>query len=335
MTPIVARAETLWPRPAVRFFAPPVFAGRRPARLPDAVKMSLWLFATLFAASVQALRFLLQKRLAVSGLSAAAATFARFVYAPFAIAGGLAFWAGIGGGRLPAIGDGFWGYALAGGVSQILATICVVALFSYRNFAVGIAFSKVTVLMTVVAGFLVLGETVTGADLAAMAVGFLGVVLLSVPEGRRWRVLNRGSLLGLASGVFFAISAVGYRGASLEVFSDAPLVRAAVTLCLVTLGQTILLGLWLLLRDRAGLLAVFRRWRATSLVGATSMLGSMGWFTAYTLQTAAYVNAVGQVELVLSMAIGWLVLGERQTGRELLGIVLVGLSVAGLILLRA
>ena len=301
--------------------------------------MSLWLAATLFAASVQALRFLLQKRLSVSGLSPAAATFARFLYAPLVIAAGLAVWRMASGAPLPAIGPGFWPFALSGAVAQILATMCVVALFSRRNFAVGIAFSKVTVLMTVATGWLVLGERVGGWDLAAMAVGFVGVVLLSVPLGAvgagRLKVFNRASALGLASGAFFSISAIGYRGASLAIRSEAPVLRAAVALGLVTLVQVVLLGGWLVLRDRAGLLAVVRRWRGTMLVGATSLAGSLAWFTAYTLQTAAYVNAVGQVELILSMAISWLVLGERQTRRELAGIALVGCSVAGLIALRA
>jgi drug/metabolite transporter (DMT)-like permease len=187
-----------------------------------------------------------------------------------------------------------------------------------------------------VTGFLMLGETVTPAALAAMGVGFAGVLLLSLPEGAGLRggPFNAASALGLASGAFFAVSAVGYRGASLAVASDAALVRAAVTLCFVTLVQTALLGAWLAWRDRAGLKAVFRLWRATALVGATSLAGSLGWFTAYTLQTAAYVNAVGQVELVLSMLISRFMLGERQTRREGLGIVLVGASVLGLILLR-
>lgn len=297
--------------------------------------MSLWVFATLFAASVQALRFLLQKRLAVSGLSPAAATFARFVYAPFAIGAGLAVWTLGSGTPLPLIGDGFWPFALAGALSQILATMCVVALFAYRNFAVGIAFSKVTVLMTVAAGFLVLGETVTWLDIAAMLVGLIGVLILSVPADGGWQVLNRGSLLGLASGVFFSISAVGYRGASLLVESDAPILRAAVTLGLVTLVQAAALAAWLAWRDRAGLVAVFTRWRATTLVGLTSMAGSLGWFTAYTLQTAAYVNAVGQVELILSLLISWLILGERFSRRELCAIALVSVSVLALILLQA
>ncbi|WP_299820001.1 DMT family transporter [uncultured Jannaschia sp.] len=297
--------------------------------------MSLWVAATLLAASVQALRFLLQKRLSVGGLSPAAATFARFVYAPGAIALGLLVWVVARGGALPGIAPGFWPYAVTGGIAQILATICVVALFARRNFAVGIAFSKVTVLMTAATGFLVLGETVTLADLAAMSVGLVGVLVLSVPADGGWQVFNRASALGLASGAFFSVSAVGYRGASLLVDAEAAILRAAVTLCLVTLVQTILLGLWLLWRDRGGLVAVFRRWRATALVGATSMLGSLGWFTAYTLQNAAYVNAVGQVELILSLAISWLVLGERFSRRELLAIVLVSLSVVALVLLRA
>ncbi|CTQ48799.1 EamA-like transporter family protein [Jannaschia donghaensis] len=296
--------------------------------------MSLWIVATLFAASVQALRFLLQKRLAVSGLSPAASTFARFVYAPGVIGAGLAAWTLATGTGLPIVGTGFWPYALAGGISQILATMCVVALFAHRNFAVGIAFSKVTVLLTVATGFVVLGETVTWADIAAMLVGLVGVLILSVPAGGGWQVLNRGSVLGLASGVFFSISAVGYRGASLVVESDAPVLRAAVTLALVTLVQAVVLAAWLAWRDRAGLIAVFTRWRVTTLVGATSMAGSLGWFTAYTLQTAAYVNAVGQVELILSMAISWLVLGERFSWRELLAIALVSCSVIALILLQ-
>jgi drug/metabolite transporter (DMT)-like permease len=298
--------------------------------------MSLWVLATLFAASVQALRFYLQRGMSLSGLSPVAATFARFVYAPLPIALGIGVWAATSGAPLPSVGAGFTGFALLGAVSQILATICIVALFSRRNFAVGIAFSKTAVLLTVVSGFVLLGERVTLPSLGAMGVGFAGVLLLSLPSGGglRGNPVNVASALGLASGVFFSLSAVGYRGASLAIETDAALLRAAMTLCFVTLVQTALLGAWLAWRDRAGLVAVFRGWRVSGLVGATSMAGSMGWFTAYTLQTAAYVNAVGQIELVLSMLISRFALGERQTRRELAGIALVGVSVLGLIVLR-
>lgn len=306
------------------------------AKMCQMRRMSLWLFATLFAASVQAIRFYLQKKLSLAGLSPEAATFARFVYAPLPIAVGLGIWVAVSQESLPGPGPGFWPYALAGGMAQILATVCLVALFARRNFAVGMAFSKTAVLLTVVTGFLILGEVVTWVAVLAMVLGFAGVVILSVPEGSglRRNPFNVSSALGLATGLFFAVSAVGYRGASLAIESDAALVRAAITLCLVTLFQTFVLLIWLGWKDRAGLRAVFTRWRVTALVGLTSMTGSLGWFTAYTLQTAAYVNAVGQIELVFSMLISRFLLGETQSRRELLGILLVGVSVVGLILLR-
>ncbi|UWQ21154.1 DMT family transporter [Jannaschia sp. W003] len=296
--------------------------------------MPLWVAATLFAATVQALRFFLQRRLSLRGAGPAAATFARFLYAPLALGAGLAVFHARGG-ALPATGAGFWPYAAAGGVAQILATMCVVALFSRRNFAVGMAFSKTTVLMTLAVGFALLGELPSAPAIAAMAVGVGGVVLLSVPAGVAWREAARSPavLYGLGSGAFFAVSGVSYRGASLAVEAAEPLLRAAVTLFFVTLLQTALLAVWLLWRDREGLLRVLRDWRITLAIGATSMLGSLGWFTAYTLEQAALVNAVGQVELLLSLGISWIALGERSTPRELAGVALVGGSVAALLLI--
>jgi drug/metabolite transporter (DMT)-like permease len=295
-------------------------------------RMSLWLIATLVAATAQAGRFYLQKRLADGGLSAVAATAARFALAPPVLALGL-IGAAASGTAMPAIGPAFWGYAVAGGLAQVGATILMVLLFAQRAFAVGIAFSKTTVLMAVAVGIVLLGETVTLPALGAMAVGLMGVLLISVPAGGGLRILNRASLYGLGAGALFAVSAVGYRGASLAVASEAPLMRAAVTLLLVTMFQTVLLAGWMAWRERPAFAAIWTRRRAVLATGALSLVGSYGWFTAYTLQTAAYVNAVGQVELILSLGISWILLGERIARRELWGIALLGLSVVALILL--
>ena len=294
--------------------------------------MPLWIAATLFASTMQAVRFLLQKRLSV-GAGPVAATFARFVYAPPVLALGLAVWAARGG-TWPAIGPGFAPFAVAGGVSQILATVLVVATFSRRNFAVGNALSKTSVLLTVGTGLLLLNELPSPGAIMAIAVCVAGVVVLSVPEGVRWQaaLTDRAILYGLGAGACFAVSGVSYRGASLAVDTPDAMVRAAVTLLMVTAFQTFVLAAWMLWRDRAGLRAVFANWRASGAIGATSMLGSLGWFTAYTLQQAALVNAVGQVELILSLAISTLILGERVTWRESVGVALVGGSVAALLL---
>ena len=61
------------------------------------------------------------------------------------------------------------------------------------------------------------------------------------------------------------------------------------------------------------------------------MAGSLGWFTAFTLQTAAYVQALGQVELIFSLMASVLFFHETITRRELAGIGLLTLSVLMLV----
>ena len=181
----------------------------------------LWILVTLAAATFQTGRFMLQKHLATDTLSAGGATFSRFLYsAPF-IALLLPLYLGLSGQALPALGPGFWLYGAMGGTAQIMATVCVVLLFKQRNFAVGITFKKTEVIQTVLMGWIVLGEGVSGAGFSAIALGVVGLLLLSggaEAKGLRLADLrNRAAGLGIASGFLFAISAVCYRGASLAV----------------------------------------------------------------------------------------------------------------------
>ena len=63
-----------------------------------------------------------------------------------------------------------------------------------------------------------------------------------------------------------------------------------------------------------------------------SMAGSFCWFTAYTLQNAAYVNAVGQVELVFSALASVLVFREKISMREWAGMAVLLISIIMLVL---
>ena len=137
--------------------------------------------------------------------------------------------------------------------------------------------------------------------------------------------------LGLASGFFFAISAVGYRAASLQIDAADPLIRSGVTLVCVTSSQALAMALWLRLREPGQLSAVWAARRTAIWLGLASMAGSLGWFTAFTLQTAAYVQALGQVELIFSLMASVLFFHETITRRELAGIGLLTLSVLMLV----
>lgn len=299
--------------------------------LPD-----LWILVTLAAATFQTIRFMLQKFLATATLSAAGATFSRFLYSLPFIWILLAVYFAVTGAAVPEIGAGFWLFGLLGASSQILATVCVVMLFKQRNFAVGITFKKTEVIQTVLVGWLLLGEGVSLSGFAAIALGIVGLLLLSGQAGTRGIRLrdlgDRATGLGIASGVLFAFSAVSYRGASLLVLTDDPVLRAAVTLAIVVLMQTLIMLVWLQLRAPGQIAAVWRARRVAVWIGITSMGGSFCWFLAFTLQNAAYVKALGQVELILSVAASTLFFREKITLREAVGMAVLMASILMLIL---
>lgn len=219
--------------------------------------MSLWIPVTLAAASFQTVRFMLQKSLSSVRLTASGATFARFAYsAPLAVAALCAVLL-LGDRDLPQMNMLFGVFVVVGGIAQILATICVVALFKQRNFAVGITFAKTEVIQTALVGFVVLGDTISGGALFAIGLGLWAVLLLSKAPGGSgawWRHLtNRASQLGLGSGLLFAFSAVSYRGASLQLADGDAWFRALVTLACVTAFQLLSMWGWLMWRDRGEL----------------------------------------------------------------------------------
>ena len=295
--------------------------------------METWVIVSVLAAGVQTLRFMLQKQLKGLGLSTGGATFSRFLFAaPLATAGLIALLVGFGQ-SMPAVNGWFFAYAVIGGLAQIVATFCVVALFSKRSFAVGIAFTKTETIQVAILSALLLNEGVSALGWVAIVVGTLGVLLLSrPPEGwRSGKLLNAATGLGVLAGALFGLAAIGYRGATLQVATDIPAIRALTALACATLFQALAMTLWLIWREPGEVSRVVRSWRKTALVGLTGVLGSAGWFFAFSLANAAYVRSVGQVELIFSILISVLVFRERPRGIEVLGMALLTGSIIAII----
>jgi drug/metabolite transporter (DMT)-like permease len=289
------------------------------------------------AAGMQSVRTAGQKVLTGS-LRPAAVTLTRFLYGlPFALAY-LGVLVALDDAPPPAPGLGFWLLAPAAALAQIAGTVLLIHLFSLRNFAVGNAYVRTEALLTALVGTLFFGEALALLGWAGIVVSVAGVVSISLARsGLRGRELltglwHRSTAVGLGAGLAFALSSLFIRSASLSLGEERPLLRAAMTLASVVALQTVLLSLWLGLRRPGELAAVFRQWRLGLFVGVTSILGSFGWFTAMTLERAAYVKAVGQVELVFTLAVSTLFFRERTSGRELLGMALLSLGIVVLLL---
>lgn len=299
--------------------------------------MELWIPVTLLAATAQTVRFGLQRQLKTTRLSSAGATFSRYVFsAPFVVVIALIYARATGQGW-PQTSPAYWGLLVLGGAAQILATACVMTLFARRSFSVGIAFTKTTVLMAVPVGWIMLGDTTSVFGFAAILIGFLGVLLLSdVPDdtkrGFLHRVFNLGTALGLLAGILFAIAGVGYRGAILDLPEGDAFFRATMTLAFATVLQTGAMAIWMRLREAGEIGRVLAAWRIAGLVGVASMIGSICWFVAFSMQNVAYVNAVGQVELLMSLALTVFVFKEKISPREWQGGALLMVSILALIL---
>ena len=298
--------------------------------------MELWIFASLMAATLQTVRFMLQKVLSRTQLSTAGATFSRFCYsAPF-LWGGVIIYFLKSETEPPELSFWFWIFASLGGVAQILATVCVVALFKSRNFAVGITFKKTEVIQAVLVGLILLQEGVSLEGFGAILIGLLGVLLLSdqagISDAQTHRFFNLATGLGIMSGFLFAISAVAYRGATLEVSMPSAMTTAMITLLSVVTLQVVFMSVWIYLREPGQLVAVWKARKSAVWIGLTSMGGSFGWFTAFSLQNAAYVKALGQIELLLSMAAGYFFFHEKLTVREFAGVGFLALSIVILVL---
>jgi drug/metabolite transporter (DMT)-like permease len=291
----------------------------------------MWIIFAVCAAFVQNLRFMLQKHLAATGLTPAGATFARFVWSvPMTLAiVGIILWAK--GLEMPVLNARFFGFAMVGGVSQILATVAVVKLFSFRNFAVASTFKKTETLQAAILGIVILGDLMSPMGWVALMIGLFGMILLSVqPSAGQMNILNRATGLGIGAGFLFGVSGVAYRAASMAFGHDDFVVRALITLSFVVCFQTLIMSVYLRYREPAEMQKVFTAWRVTFFVGLFGMLGSMCWFMAFTLQNVAYVKMVGQIELVFAALGSYFFFKERIGRREMIGILFVMTSIIAL-----
>ncbi|MEO5324951.1 DMT family transporter [Mesorhizobium sp. CC13] len=299
--------------------------------------MELWIPITIAAAFLQNLRSVVQKHLkGVMGTTGA--TFVRFGFGfPFA----LAFVAVLNlavGYELPRLDAVFFAWAIVGGISQIAATFLLIHLFSFRNFAVGTAYSRTEPAQAALFGLLFLGERATPGAIAAIAISVFGVMLISVAHTAFnartlvTSVLSRNALLGLASGTCFGISAVAYRAASLSLGGPNFMMQAAVTLAVVIVFQTVVMFAWIVWRERDELGRIARAWRPALFTGLVGASASFGWFMAMTLQQAAIVKSLAQIEMLFTFASTVFFFRERINRLEVAGCILI---VGGILVLLA
>jgi len=290
----------------------------------------LWAVFTIIAAFTQTLRNAMQREL-TGGLGTVGATHVRFLFGfPFAVV----FLAGVlitTGSPLPRPGLSFWPWVFDGALAQIAATALMLAAMGERSFVATIAYIKTEPIQVAVFGLIFLGDIVTWPMMAAILIATAGVVIMSTKaslvskresEGSRLGGI-RPTLLGLASGGMFALSAIGFRGAILSLGLPNYVVAATFTLAVGIVLQAVLLSLYLGLRHPTVLFAILRAWKPSLLAGLAGAVASQFWFLAFALATAASVRTLALIEVLFAQLVARFAFGQRTTAREAFGMVLV------------
>ena len=288
----------------------------------------LWAVFTVIAAFFQTLRNAMQREL-TGTLGTVGATHVRFLFGfPFA----LIFLIGLIVGTdvpLPRPGWAFWPWVIDGAFAQIAATATMLMAMGERSFVVTIAYIKTEPIQVAIFGLVFLGDAVSWPLMTAIIIATAGVLIMSTKPGGMVGGI-KPTLIGLFSGGLFALSAIGYRGAILDLHLRNFVMAATFTLVVGLVMQAVLLSLYLALRQPAVMAAIARSWKRSLFAGFMGALASQFWFLAFALATAASVRTLALIEVLFAQLVARYAFGQKTTPREAIGMVFV---VAGVVLL--
>ena len=285
----------------------------------------LWPVFTIIAAAAQTVRNATQRDLTQT-LGTVGATHIRFLFGfPFALLFLFVIMVVLAQ-PFPATPLLFWIWVIGAALAQIAATALMLAAMAERSFVVVYAYIKTEPVQAALFGLLFLGDRLTALVAAAILIATVGVVVMALKPGTAFGI--RPTLLGIAAGGMFALSAVGFRGAILNLGLSGFVLPATFTLAIALLVQAALLSVYLALRSPDVLRSIARAWRPSLLAGFMGALASQFWFLAFALSSAANVRTLALVEVLFAQGVSHFVFKQPVLAREAIGIVLVVVGVA-------
>jgi drug/metabolite transporter (DMT)-like permease len=289
--------------------------------------IELWIPLTLVAAFAQTARTAVQKHLTAE-LSTSGNTAIRYFYSVPFVCFYLLFLLHWHDAELPSITGGFAVRVLLAALLQIAGSFLIIALFAHRNVVAGVAYANTTAIQTAILGIAFFEEPLGNIVLGAIMLGMIGVMLISAGERQKGLLgivkglSERSSLMGIASGTCYALAVLLIRDANLEIMSDSVAVKAAFSLCFIIMLQALVLFIYVGWRRSGELRKTVRNWRLGAVTGFLSVASNACWFTAVTLETAAHVMALIQIDVIFSLLVTYYYFKEQVHRNEIVGIVL-------------
>lgn len=230
----------------------------------------------------------------------------------------------------------FWAYISLSALFQILGSTLLVALLSSRSFGTAVTLSRTEAVQAAILGALLFSERPSVIGWCAIVVSTVGVLLLSA-KGSDLKsffasLATPTALMGLACGGAFGVAVTLTPFAIRALEGGNVVANAAFALVVMSSIQSLIIFGWLMIKEPQQIEALRRVISPSIATGALSALGSLAWFTAFTLAPPPYVRTVGQIELIFSACLSRFAFKERMGVQEFAGMVMTGLGIISLLL---
>ncbi len=282
-----------------------------------------WILFTFLAAFMQSWRNAFQSHLS-GDVKTAGVTLARFLWASPIAAIYLITLYSIEPSELPRFDVSFLKFIFGASIMQIIATALMVKLFKFNNYAVGAGLAKSEALVAAFLGMLFFGTHLSLLGWIGVFIGGIGVFMMST-QGNLRQISLPTVALGVSCGSAFALTSLWVREASLASGLPFPYSAAWVLLLVISL-QTLMIVSYLVVTDRNTLKVLWSKPKIVFLTSFTSCLGSIGWFSAMSLEAVPYVKTLGQIEIFFTMLISVFWLKQKIRIKDGLGLVLVAVA---------
>ncbi|NOH73112.1 DMT family transporter [Vibrio pectenicida] len=283
----------------------------------------LWIAFTILAAFSQSWRNAFQSQLSGT-MSVAGVTLARFIWAgPIAALYlyVLYQWQPV---KTPDFSGVFTVYIIAAAIMQIIATGLMVVLFKRENYAIGAGLAKCEAPVSAVLAVLFFGSVLSATGWIGVLIGTLGVLVMSSSAG--WRSLSPTIFfLGMACSTAFALTSLWVREASLNIGLPFPHSAAWVLFLVITL-QTLIISVFIFFRERNTFRQMLSKSKLVIMTSLSSVIGSLGWFSAMSLQAVPYVKTLGQIEVVFMILISYFWLGQKLARKDIAALILLSIA---------
>ncbi|HEX2817931.1 MAG TPA: EamA family transporter [Phenylobacterium sp.] len=291
----------------------------------------LWILLTAAAAPLQVARNALQRGL-VGDAGPWGATLVRFLFGlPFSLAifGVIALATE---GAAPHLSVRYVIAVNLGAVSQVAATAALLVAMRRSGFAVATMMQQASLPFSALVGWLVLRDHISAQAWAGIVATTAGLAVLSWPRRDQIAGATLGTVLGLTSGLAFAVALNAYRQAGVALEPHHPIYAGTASVCVAQAIQTTVLLAALAIWRPGSLLAVARSWRPSIGAGFFGAAASACWFAALAMAPAGPVRAIGVIEAPIAAAAGRRLFRERLSARQLAGGALAALGVVAIAL---